>query len=160
MRIKSCGRCLGCICTIGPCRLQRSPLPRQWNICRARRCMLILHYCIHWVRGMRGREMQKMEHGADKSAYLLCADDEWSIESAKLQCRPAPLRRTNPTNPIFFWGTGFNLICTSPILLLQSVSLPRFHILKINPFCRRIGLIFFSTYCSIFTKYTILYNIL
>ncbi|KAL4120215.1 hypothetical protein QTP88_012945 [Uroleucon formosanum] len=72
---------------------------------------LLYILCERRTDGVCVREKERRgKHGADKSAYLLRADDEWSIESAKLQCSPAPSTRTNPTNPIFSRGTAFRLI--------------------------------------------------
>lgn len=67
-------------------------------------------YNIMGSEGEGQRKSEKKEHGADKSAYLLCVDDECSVESAKLQRRLAvasasattPGFKTNESRPIPF----------------------------------------------------------
>lgn len=73
-------------------------------------------YNIMGSKGEGRRKREKKEHGADKSAYLLCVDDECSVESAKLQRRLAvatasattPGFKTNESRPIPFpWDTFY-----------------------------------------------------
>lgn len=169
MRIKSCRRCLGCIGTIGPRRvqLQRSPLQQQQqrNICRARRRMWILHYCIHCAgEGQTECVCEGKRDAANGNMVLtsqrICFVPMTNGLSNQRNCNASRPRRGERIRPIQYFSEGrllgwffFNISGLS----LRSVCLPQFRILKNKSPPESINIFQYAQHCSnIFIEYPIL----